>query len=280
MAILNNLHDFEGRIGNIVAYKRRDSNKTYLRIKGGVSKQRIKNDKAFKGTREVNAEWGGCAKASALVRNLFLNHQTVADFNLSSPLTAIAKAIQLRDTSHQSGERAILFSQFGHILEGFQLNRKNTFESVIRGNVSVQFNRTESKLIVHLPELIPGISFIPPTKSPVFNINVTFGTIPDLFYFSSGYAITGNDTTHQQLITNHVTPWSFIGNHLPAKSFELTLSEPKWMQPNELLAAIISINFGTPVTNELIKINKHVGAGKILKVDLRISDGRSQMADV
>lgn len=268
MAILNNLHDFEGRIGNIVAYKRRDSNKTYLRTKGGVSKKRIKNDKAFQGTREVNKEWGGCAKAALMIRNLFLNHQAVADFNLSGPLTAITKAIQVRDTSHQSGERAILFSQFGHILEGFQLNRKNTFESVVRGNVSVQFNRANAKLMVQQPELIPNISFIPPTKSPVFNINVTFGTIPDLFYFDSGYAITGNDTTHQQLMISHITPWSFTGNHLPAQSFELTLNNLKWMQPNELMVAIISVNFGTPLTNELVKVNKHTGAGKILKVDL------------
>ena len=86
MAILNNLQDFEGRIGNIVAYKRRDSNKTYLRIKGGVSKKRIKTDKAFQGTREVNKEWGGCAKAALMIRNLFQNHQAVADLAHSPQL--------------------------------------------------------------------------------------------------------------------------------------------------------------------------------------------------
>ena len=143
MAVLKSLSEFEGSIGNITAYKRRDSDKTFLRTKGGVSKKRIKKDKKFERTRELNSEWGGCAKAAAMIRDLFVHHQSVADYNLSGPLTAIAKEIQMRDPSNKRGERAILFSRFGHLIEGFQLNQKNTFESGIRGNVDVQFLRAE-----------------------------------------------------------------------------------------------------------------------------------------
>lgn len=268
MATLKNLTEFEGRIGNIIAYKRRDSDKTYLRTKGGISKKRIKKDKAFERTRELNSEWSGCAKAAAMIHDLLVYQQSVADFNLSGPLTAITKKIQVNDPEHKRGERAVFFSRFGTILEGFQLNRKNTFEAVIRGTIDVQFFRADAKAIISLPELIPDISFIPPVKLPAFNINITFGTLPDIRYFNTGYAINDRKTEHYQIMTKHISPWYFVGNHVPAQSIELALTNIELMQPHDTLAVAISVNFGTPVTNEMVKTNKYVGAGKILKVNL------------
>jgi len=268
MAVLKSLSEFEGSIGNITAYKRCDSEKTFLRTKGGVSKKKIKTGKNFARTRELNAEWSGCAKAAAMVRDLFHRQQSVADFNLSGPLTAIAKEIQLRDPLHKRGERAVLFSRFGHLLEGFQLNRKNTFEAVIRGNIDVQFLRAEGKAIVQLPELIPDISFLPPVSLPVYNIRLTLGTLPDMLFIDDHYAIADHTTEHYQLATNHATPWYYTGDRIPTQTIEMVFQDTTKMQPHDLLVLSISVNFGTPVTNELVKTSKHTGAGKIIKVNL------------
>ncbi len=270
MAVLKSLSEFEGSIGNITAYKRHDSEKTFLRTKGGVSKKKIKTHKNFVRTRELNAEWSGCAKAAAMVKDLFHHQQSVADFNLSGPLTAITKEIQLRDPLHQRGERAILFSRFGNILEGFQLNRKNTFEAVIRGNIDVQFQRADGKAIIQLPELIPDISFKPPVALPVFNIRLSLGTLPDMLFIDKHYAIADHATAHYQLVTHHATPWYYTGDRIAAQTIEMAFQEPQKMGPHDLLVLTISVNFGTPVTNELVKTSKHTGAGKILKVNLDV----------
>ncbi|MFZ6023692.1 MAG: hypothetical protein ACOYVG_04465 [Bacteroidota bacterium] len=266
MATLKSLTEFEGTIGNITAYKRRDSDKTYLRTKGGASKKKIKKHKAFERTRELNAEWSGCAKAAALVRDLLYKQQSVVDYNLSGPLTAIAKNIQTRDVVHKKGERSVLFSSYGHVLEGFQLNRKSSFESIIRGNVQVQLIREEAKAIVQLPELIPGISFLAPVALPVFNIALSFGTLPDLHFVDGGYSIHHENPQHIQLCTAYQTAWYYSADTVAAQTVELVLNNPLQMIPQDALALAISVNFGNPVTNELVKSVRYVGAGKLLKV--------------
>jgi hypothetical protein len=266
MATLKSLTEFEGTIGNITAYKRRDSDKTYLRTKGGASKKKIQTHKVFERTRELNAEWSGCAKAAALVRDLFYQQQPVIDYNLSGPLTAIAKNIQARDDAHEKGKRSILFSRFGHVLEGFQLNRKNSFESIIRGNVQVQFIRDEAKAIVQLPELVPDMSFLPPVASPVFNIAISFGTLPDLHFIDGGFSMHQQNPLYMQLCTTYQTPWYYAADTIAAQTVELVLNNPLQTIPQDTLALAISVNFGNPVTNELVKSVRYVGGGKILKV--------------
>lgn len=270
MAVLKNLTEFQGSIGNISAYKRYDSDKTFLRTKGGASKNKIKTHKNFQRTRELNTEWSGCAKAGALIRNLLVLQQPMADFNTSAALTGIIKNIQVRDSEHEHGKRSVLFSRHAHLLEGFQLNRKNTFESVIRGNVDVQFMRSAAKAIIHLPELVPDISFHPPVQLPAFRICITIGTLPDMHYFSGAYAISdkGFDEHHFQQGNSFETAWYYTGNRVAAQSIELAIANTAAIQPHDAWMVAISVNFGTPITNELVKTNKHTGAGKILKTYL------------
>lgn len=270
MAVLKNLTEFQGSIGNISAYKRHDSDKTFLRTKGGASKDKIKTHKNFQRTRELNAEWSGCAKAGVSIRNLLTLQQPVADFNISAALTSIVKNIQVRDSEHEHGKRSVLFSRHAHLLDGFQLNRKNTFESVIRGNVDVQFMRSEAKAIIHLPELVPDISFLATVQLPAFRICITLGTLPDMHYFSGGYAISdkGFDEHHFQQGKSFETAWYYTGTHVPAQTIELAMQPTTAIQPDDAFMVAISVNFGTPITNELVKMNKHTGAGKILKTNL------------
>lgn len=270
MAVLKNLTEFQGSIGNMSAYKRCDSDKTFLRTKGGASKDKIKKHKNFQRTRELNTEWSGCAKAGALIRNLLVMQQLVADFNTSAALVAIVKNIQVRDSEHEHGKRSVLFSRHAHLLDGFQLNRKNTFESVIRANVDVQFMRSAAKAIIHLPELVPAISFIQPVNLPAFRICISMGTLPDMHCFPSGYDVSdkGFDEHHFQQGNNFETPWYYTGTHVPAQTIELAMQHTAAIQPHDAFMVAISVNFGTPITNELVKTNKHTGAGKILKVHL------------
>jgi hypothetical protein len=281
MAILITLTEFNGSLGNISAYRRKDSDKVILRMKGGATKKKIKTAKSFERTRELNAEWGGCAKAAGSLRDLLVHIAPVADYNLSGPLTALAKNMQTRDPIHQRGERSILFSRFGSILEGFQLNKKNSFESVLRGSIDVQFNASQRSIVVQLPEMIHGINFHPVGNYAAWRIVVTLGILPDLYLLDGKYGSGLNGDLHNQVAKTWYSEWQFGTKNIVAQNCTIQLPPPTSISDDkknkateepinisDTLAVAIGITFGTPLTDQLIKTNKHVGAGKILKVCL------------
>src|SRR5205085_685492 len=123
MAQMDSGFNFTGPLGNVSAYRMKGVDKVILRSKGGPTKERIKSDPRFRVTRLNNSEFGGRSKASKLIRRMFWPLQSVADFNLAGPLTALAKAIQAMDSISELGKRSILFSKNGQPLEGFNLNK-------------------------------------------------------------------------------------------------------------------------------------------------------------
>lgn len=69
MAKQNGFLKVEGTLGDISFYKSKD--RFLIRAKGGVSKERIMSDPAFKRTRENGTEFGMVAAANKLLRYLF-----------------------------------------------------------------------------------------------------------------------------------------------------------------------------------------------------------------
>lgn len=264
MATLRSLTEFNGSVGNLSAYKRKDSDKVILRAKGGASKSKIKRSDSFKKTRQLNAEWGGCSKAATQVRNLFNGLQHVADFNLSAQLTGLAKLIQSRDTEHAQGERSVLFSQHASLLEGFQLNRKTSVEAVLRLGLESRISRTEQKAWVEIPELIPGINFHTPASYPLFRISAGFVTVRDHHYSPSGYITRGEGL--QQIGDAYLSNWYYTAEPLAAQSIALNCQTPNYLQDDDAFLLTIAIEFGTPITDQIVQQAKYVGCGKILKV--------------
>lgn len=281
MAILKNLTEFSGSLGNISAYRRKDSDKVILRMKGGATKRKIKTAKSFERTRELNAEWGGCAKAASSLRDFLVHMTPVADYNLSGSLTALAKNIQTRDLIQPKGERAILFSKFGTLLEGFQLNKKNSFESVLRGSINVQFHAERRSVDIQLPEIIHGINFLPIGNYAAWRIVITFGSLPDLFFFDKKY-VSSLDGSYRQIEKTWYSDWQFGTKNIEAQQCTIALpvvtdsiidkkkktTTKELTNTSDTLVLAVGITFGTPITDQLVKTNKYVGAGKILKVYL------------
>ena len=61
MGKLDGIIKIQGTLDNLTFYKSADGH--FVRTKGGVSKNRIKNDPAFKRTRENGTEFGHCANS-------------------------------------------------------------------------------------------------------------------------------------------------------------------------------------------------------------------------
>ena len=253
---------FTGSLANLSAYKMRGSDKIILRTKGGASKRKIKRLPSFERTRELNAEFGGRATSTRWIRQAIRPLLPLADYNISGPLNALLKPIQDLDIKNEHGQRAILLSQQPSLLHGFQLNKRNPFDQIIRNPVTCTLSKDDCSAKIDLPSLLPGINFVVPGKFPFFSLTVVLGIIPDFVFHKYGYKTLGKydfqfpayKQTEWHLTTVGSTPQSIqlkIDKKIPDQSYSLIVS--------------VGIRFGNPGVKEVEQI-KHAGAAKILAV--------------
>ncbi|HXB31141.1 MAG TPA: hypothetical protein VNW49_15035, partial [Puia sp.] len=95
MGTLNNDLSFTGSVGNLSAYTMRGHDKVILRTKGGATKRQIQTKAAFESTRNLNNEWKVVVKAAGLIRRGLNGLKPLAGYNISGPLNALVKKIQV-----------------------------------------------------------------------------------------------------------------------------------------------------------------------------------------
>jgi hypothetical protein len=170
---------FTGSLGNLTAYRMKGVDRTIVRAKGGPSPSKIKHSPRFRNTRKSYTEFGAATKAGSWLRNSFGELLSVADHNITPPLNALCRKIQLLDTDHEQGEREVLFSQHPHLLEGFGLSRRDPFDSVLRSPVHYTADTTKCSVDISVPELLPGINLLLPGQFAFYRLVFTLGILPD-----------------------------------------------------------------------------------------------------
>lgn len=262
MGQLQSNFDFTGTLGNISAYKMRGSGKIIIRTKGGASKQKIKTHPNFKITRQLNAEFSGRSTGSKWVRRMLYPLPSMGDFNSAGPINSLIKPIQALDTVHGLGSRDVLFSKDPSLLNGFNLNKRNTFDSIIRNTLPFSIERATLTGSIEIPQLIPSINFFNPGKHAFYSIVAVIGVVPDLFYSKNGYKSSWKDEDEFGSI-NVASEW-FVSLE-GSKPFTLSLKYPLAV-PNQSFALMLSlgIKFGTMGIGGAIQQVPHAGAAKIL----------------
>jgi len=160
----------EGRIGDLSFYK---SGSDYLaRSKGGVDAERIKKDPAFARTRENGEEFGRAGKASKLLRNaLKVPVSKSADNRVASRLTtALLKVIQA-DATNKRGERTVLAGDMA-LLQGFEFNRNNGLDDMIKAAHTVAFDRATGQATVVVDFSNPSLELVKVEGSNVVRFTV------------------------------------------------------------------------------------------------------------
>ena len=106
MAKQDGFVNFEGTLDNLTFYKTKDGH--FIRTKGGVSKERIKNDPAFVRTRENGVEFGSITGSGKLLRNSLGSMLFKAkDSKMTSRLVRLMGEIKNMDTSSKRGDRNV-----------------------------------------------------------------------------------------------------------------------------------------------------------------------------
>lgn len=264
MAKLEQVIEFTGSLGNVSAYRMRGVDRIILRKKGGASKKKIKSSPAFEKTRLINAEFGGKATASKWIMNMLFPLKALADYNISGPLNALMKPVQMLDTVSPMGQRNIILSKIPAILEGFTLNRETLFDSVVRAPLSAAIDKQTLSAQISFPELIPGINFMPAQRHPFYSFTVVLGVIPDLLYGKTGYRPPHQNYTNFRSVFQE-TPWLPITKRYEATTLELKLPTAP---PDTAFTLILSmgIRYGTATAPNVIEQVKYAGSAKVARV--------------
>jgi hypothetical protein len=240
----------------------RGVDKIILRRKGGASKKQIKTSPNFETTRRHNAEFSGRAAASMWMMRVLFPLKKLADYNIAGPINALMKPVQVLDTESEFGKRHVQPSKNPGVLEGFSLNRKTIFESVISAPLSCVITKETLGAQVDIPALIPGINFRTPWKHPVYSVQAVLGIVPDLFYRQGVYKPMHNRYPGAEFAE---TPWfSCLTGSDPA-TLKLKL---KTIPPAEAYTLMLSIGiaFGTITASGSIEQAKYAGCAKVVKL--------------
>jgi hypothetical protein len=191
MAKLNSEFSFTGSLGEISAYRMRGVDGIVLRKKGGPTKKQIATSPRFETMRRGNAEFGGRSTMSKAILDALHPLKSLADINSMSALNAHLKPIQERDVLSEYGKRCIELSKHHRLLLGFSFNKKNPIESFLLTPIHSSFDEENGTVTMHIPEIIPGITFRNFGQYPYYRFILAIGEVTDLIWTSNGYKPSG-----------------------------------------------------------------------------------------
>lgn len=153
---------FEGKIEDLSFYKGADGT-YYVRSKGGVSKERIKNDPTFLRTRENGAEFGSVAQAGKMFRRAIQNLiSNVKDRTKTARMMQVLSEVKNQDTTSDRGLRnvhtGIQNPDGKKAFRLFDFNKNAPLDQVLK--VSLTLDTTTGK--VEIPEFVPNLNLSVP----------------------------------------------------------------------------------------------------------------------
>jgi hypothetical protein len=261
MAKLNGNIQFTGSLDNLSFYKMRGCDKIVVRKKGGPTRKQVKLSPQFELTRLNNKEFGGRAKAARLIKRGLHPLLFLADYNITGPLNALLKPIQKMDVSTERGKRSILLSKNPRLLEGFTLNRRHLLDSIIRTPVSYTIQGGQA--VFNIPEVLPGINFMPPGNYPCYQFIAVATLVPDMYYKDDVYGYIPKSDLYGAIAAN--TNWLPVNTD--AAATQLIIKGLPASKPDDhsiLLAA--GIAFGTMQGADITPV-KYVGGAKVIGVE-------------
>jgi hypothetical protein len=158
----------EGQVGNLSFYKSNLGHQ--VRMKGGVSKNKIENDPAFQRTRENNLEFGRAGKAVKVLRNtLRALIQRSSDSNMTQRLVKLMMKVIHADEVNPRGLRNVIDGE-SEMLQGFEFNIQSKLGTTLYAPFTGTIDRVTGQLSVHVPVFNPGNMVAAPAGATHFRI--------------------------------------------------------------------------------------------------------------
>ena len=251
---------FSGSIGNFSIVTNQYGT-TFLRAKGGGTKEQIATLPSFEPTRNQNVEFGGASKGASMLGNAMESVKHLNNINVQGYCTGLINILFELDPGIP-GSRPIIFSRAKHLIEGMQLHSKHSFDSVVTTPISFTIDRNEHQAILQLPSIVPGRNLINPwPQYPLFRVRMNLGIIRDMEYVEGfGYKPVLEDITGYTESLN--TEWYQVNSMVPGQEVGLKILDPVFDESCHLLLSI-GIEFATLAYGR-VKPVKKAGCAKVL----------------
>tara|TARA_R110002012_G_scaffold127225_1_gene279434 strand:- start:32756 stop:33505 length:750 start_codon:yes stop_codon:yes gene_type:complete len=173
MAKYKSLFNIEGTLGEVTFYKSKEG--SYVRRKGGVSKNRILNDPNFVRTRENLTEFGNTAKSGKILRRSINSLLVDAkDSRVTSRLTKVLSKVKNEDLVSPRGQRSVaigLTTPEGQAwLKKFDFNNRANLDSVLMAQYSLDTSTGE----IVITDLVPNVEISSPQGATHVTLNAGF----------------------------------------------------------------------------------------------------------
>jgi hypothetical protein len=264
MGTLHGNLSFTGSISNISAYTMRGHDKVILRTKGGASKKHIQTLPAFESTRNLNNEWKVVVLAAGRIRRGLNGLKPLAGYNISGPLNALVKKIQVSDLVNPKGKRSILFSGKPDFISSFNYNKQNMFDTQIRQPLSINIDKSSGVADIEIPLLQPSVNFFPHPLYAYFRIVLSMTAISDYIFneTNSKYvAVRAPLPTYKPIFSE----WAPSNIPQTSASFHYTPTNEFLPGPDMILVLGAGIQYGMPGVDGSMQPVPYVGSARILK---------------
>jgi hypothetical protein len=268
MGKFNPPFSYTGTVGKLSVYNVRGSDTPIVRRKGGPTKRQIKTKPSFAITRLNNMEFGGRAKIAGQVLSALRPLKYMGDYNIAGPLNSLFIPIQELDTEHGKGERNIVLSKNPGLLQGFNLNRRTPFDTIVANQLAYTLSKETLTASIHFPALIPDVNFFVPENYPWYRFMVIVGIVEDMFYNPKGYQPEHGVEDYSWVL--EVSDWLSVHAGVPAVTKQYTklldayggIEKITKLNSYSILLAV-GIAFGTMQKGQ-VEMVKYVGGAKIL----------------
>ncbi|WP_309612612.1 hypothetical protein [Flavobacterium sp.] len=211
MGKLDGIIKIQGTLDNLTFYKSADGH--FVRTKGGVSKNRIKNDPAFQRTRENGTEFGHSASAAKLLRTgvgIMLFH--AKDRRLSSRLLGIMAQIKNLDSRSARGERKVALglttAEGKQLLKGFDFNAQAALNSIFYPPLVLDTGSGK----VTIADFVPKQQILAPEGATHFSLQSAFLNLD----FATGIFETTYSPVDNHIIDNTAISVNLNPSGVPA----------------------------------------------------------------
>jgi hypothetical protein len=263
MAKLSGPLSFTGKLQDFSAYTMKGCEGTVLRMGWGPSKKDIQTKDCYEITRKNIAEFGGRSTTGAFIKRVLSPLHKVVDYRISPVLNSLLKPVQEQDRESRFGQRNVLISRKPYLLEGLNLNRRNSFDAVISTPLPFELDKAEGKACIIIPELMPSVNFFPPSNFSICRTTAILGVVPDFHHAEPKYKPFKN--------FDHWTPamdqseWFRAENGSPSITMELSAPHYVSGEGFSLLLAV-ALEVGRPLMTGEITPLRYNGCGKICAV--------------
>lgn len=202
----------------------RVNGQTFIRRKGGISKERYRKDPAFANMRARNTEFSGCVLAAQWVYRGLAPLKSVMDPHVFGRLVKLMKSVQSAETA--PFPRPVVVSGT-RVLDGFELTRKVRFNSVVP-YVGFTTDREAGVVTVEVPRLVPGLTWLPARGIQYYRLMAVVAVVPDIHYTKKRYEPCAPESPFAPALPVPVavgTDWHEANKTLEAGTLELRCGE-------------------------------------------------------